>query len=219
MSWKRTPPDPSRGYHHGNLKEELVRAALGLIGEKGPNGFTFAEAARVAGVSPAAPYRHYRDKDALLADVATRGFQAFEAALARAWDQGRPDPETAFHRLGRAYLAFAHNEPAYYSAMFEAGVPLDASPELRAAADRAFQGLRSASEALIALLPAGKRPPALMMALHVWAMSHGVAALFGRADGGRRPLPMSAAELLEAGMLVYLQGLGLGLGLGGDKRG
>ena len=211
MSWKRDKPEPPpRGYHHGNLKEELVRAALGLIGEKGPNGFTFAEAARLAGVSPAAPYRHFRDRDDLLADVAARGFVVFEAALARAWDQGKPDPEMAFHRLGRAYLAFAHDEPAYYSAMFEAGVALDASPELRAAADRAFQGLRAASEALIALLPVGKRPPALMMALHVWSMSHGVAALFGRADGGRRPLPMSAAELLEAGMLIYLQGLGLG---------
>jgi AcrR family transcriptional regulator len=218
MSWKRNNPDPPRGYHHGNLKEELVRAALGLIGEKGPNGFTFAEAARMAGVSPAAPYRHYRDKDALLADVATRGFEAFETALAQAWDRGRPDPETAFHRLGRAYLTFAHDEPAYYSAMFEAGVSLDASPELRAAADRAFQGLRSASEALIALLPAGKRPPALMMALHVWSMSHGVAALFGRADGGRRPLPMSAAELLESGMLIYLQGLGLGPAQGGPSK-
>jgi AcrR family transcriptional regulator len=213
MSWKRDKPEqPPRGYHHGNLKEELVRAAMGLIGEKGPNGFTFAEAARLAGVSPAAPYRHFRDRDELLADVATRGFVVFEATLARAWDQGRPDPETAFHRLGRAYLAFAHDEPAYYSAMFEAGVSLDASPELRAAADRAFQNLRGASEALIALLPAAKRPPALMMALHVWSMSHGVAALFGRADGGRRPLPMSAAELLEAGMLIYLQGLGLGAG-------
>jgi len=214
MSWKRNNPDPPRGYHHGNLKEELVRAALGLIGEKGPNGFTFAEAARVAGVSPAAPYRHYRDKDALLADVAARGFEVFEAALAQAWDQGKPDPETAFHRLGRAYLAFADDEPAYYSAMFEAGVPLDASPELRSAADRAFQGLRQASEALIALLPVGRRPPALMMALHVWSMSHGVAALFGRADGGRRPLPMSAAELLEAGMLIYLQGVGIGVKAG-----
>jgi AcrR family transcriptional regulator len=218
MSWKRNNPDPPRGYHHGNLKEELIRAALGLIGEKGATGFTFAEAARVAGVSPAAPYRHYRDKDALLADVATRGFEVFEAALAQAWDQGRPDPETAFHRLGRAYLAFAHDQPAYYSAMFEAGVPLDASPELRSAADKAFQGLRQASEALIALLPAGQRPPALMMALHVWSMSHGVAALFGRADGGRRPLPMTAAELLEAGMLIYLQGLGLGSAKGGGAR-
>ncbi len=218
MSWKRNDSDPPRGYHHGNLKEELIRAALGLIGQKGPNGFTFAEAARLAGVSPAAPYRHYRDKDALLADVASRGFLAFEAALARAWDQGRPDPETAFHRLGRAYLAFAHDEPAYYSAMFEAGVPLDATPELQQAADRAFQGLRGAAEALISLMPQGKRPPALMMALHIWAMSHGVAALFGRADGGRRRLPMTASDLLEAGMLIYLQGLGLGPGQGGSGR-
>ncbi len=64
-----------RGYHHGNLKEALVRAALELIAEKGPAGFTFADAARWAGVSPAAPYRHYRDRDALLADVARRGFE------------------------------------------------------------------------------------------------------------------------------------------------
>ncbi|WP_439495885.1 TetR/AcrR family transcriptional regulator [Bosea sp. (in: a-proteobacteria)] len=209
MSWKRDNPGQPRGYHHGNLKEALVRAALGLIGEKGPNGFTFAEAARMAGVSPAAPYRHYRDRDELLADVAARGFAAFEAALAKAWDSGKPDAETAFHRLGRAYLAFAHDEPAFYSAMFEAGVPLDASPELRAAADRSFQSLRHAAETLIADLPQSKRPPALMMALHIWAMSHGVAALFGRADGGRRSLPMSAADLLEAGMLIYLKGLGL----------
>jgi hypothetical protein len=129
--------------------------------------------------------------------------------LAKAWDGGKPDAETAFHRFGRAYLAFAHDEPAFYSAMFEAGVPLDASPELRAAADRSFQLLRNAAETLIADLPQGKRPPALMMALHIWAMSHGVAALFGRADAGRRSLPMSAADLLEAGMLIYLKGLGL----------
>jgi AcrR family transcriptional regulator len=152
MSWKRDKPEaPPRGYHHGNLKEELVRAALGLIREKGPNGFTFAEAARLAGVSPAAPYRHFRDRDELLADVATRGFVVFEAALARAWDQGRPDPEAAFHRLGRAYLAFAHDEPAYYSAMFEAGVPLDASPELPESA----RGLRGADRAT-----ARRQPPA-----------------------------------------------------------
>ncbi|PZU85376.1 MAG: TetR family transcriptional regulator [Chelatococcus sp.] len=209
MSWRRSDSGGSRGYHHGNLKEALVRAALGLIAEKGPSGFTFAEAARMAGVSPAAPYRHYRDKDELLADVAARGFEAFEAALAHAWDQGRPDVESAFHRLGPAYLAFARNEPAYYAAMFEAGVPLDASPELRVAADRAFQVLRGAAEALTARLPVGRRPPALMMALHIWSISHGIAALFGRADRGRRPLPMSAEDLLDAGVLIYLQGLGL----------
>src|SRR6187455_3485159 len=121
----------ARGYHHGNLKEALIRAALELIAEKGPAGFTFAEAARWAGVSPAAPYRHFRDRDELMSDVARRGFERFEEALRRAWDEGRPDPFAAFDRLGKAYLAFARSEPAYYSAMFEEAVPLDTSPELR----------------------------------------------------------------------------------------
>ena len=79
MSWSkdggRSGP---RGYHHGNLKEALLRAALDLIAKKGPAGFTFAEAARWAGVSPAAPYRHFRDRDELLSSVALRGFEQFE---------------------------------------------------------------------------------------------------------------------------------------------
>src|ERR1700674_77418 len=99
MIWK---PDASRGYHHGNLKEALIRAALELIAAKGPSGFTFAEAARSAGVSPAAPYRHFRDRDELLANVARRGFEQFEAALAGAWGNALPDVFTAFDRIGNA---------------------------------------------------------------------------------------------------------------------
>jgi AcrR family transcriptional regulator len=198
-----------RGYHHGNLKEALVRAALALIAEKGPAGFTFADAARWAGVSPAAPYRHYRDRDALLADVARRGFEIFTAALTAAWNDGRPDALTAFERLGRAYLGFARAEPAYYSAMFEAGVAPDSDPDLRAASEGAFAVLRAAAEKLVALLPAAGRPPALMVALHVWSMTHGIASLFGRGDAARRTLPMPPEELLEAAVLVYLRGLGV----------
>jgi AcrR family transcriptional regulator len=208
MNWKQNRGGP-RGYHHGNLKEALVRAALALIAEKGPAGFTFAEAARWAGVSPAAPYRHFRDRDELMADVARRGFDLFEAALKSAWDEGRPDPSTAFDRLGRAYLAFAKKEPAYYSAMFEAGIPADADPELRAAGDRAFGVLRAATEVLVATMPPKQRPPVMMMALHIWALSHGIASLFGRGDAARRSLPMTPEELLEAGVLLYLRGLGL----------
>jgi AcrR family transcriptional regulator len=210
MSWsKHGRGGGPRGYHHGNLKEALIRAALELIEKKGPAGFTFAEAARWAGVSPAAPYRHFRDRDELLSDVARRGFDQFEAALARAWDDGRPDASTAFDRLGKAYLEFARKEPAYYSAMFEAGIPLDSSPELRDAGDRAFAVLRRATEALIATMPPKARPPVMMMALHIWALSHGIASLFGRGDAARRSLPMSAEELLEAAVLLYLRGLGI----------
>jgi AcrR family transcriptional regulator len=209
MTWhKDSGPGTRRGYHHGNLREALIEAALGLIREKGPAGFTFAEAARAAGVSPAAPYRHFRDRDALLADVARRGFEAFAVALARAWDGGRPSPREAFDRLGAAYLAFAASEPAYFSAMFETGLSLADYPEVRAEGDRAFAVLREACEAVIATLPKDRRPPPLMMALHIWSLSHGIAALFARGDRARRAIPMRPEELLEAAVLIYLDGLG-----------
>lgn len=211
MTWhKDRGPGARRGYHHGNLREALIEAALDLIREKGPAGFTFAEAARAAGVSPAAPYRHFRDRDALLADVAKRGFTLFTGALAAAWDEGRPSPREAFHRLGTAYLAFARDEPAFFSAMFESGLPLADHPEVQAEGERAFGILRQACEALIATLARDRRPPPLMMALHVWSLSHGIATLFARGDRARRPIPMRPEELLEAAVLIYLDGLGAG---------
>ena len=209
MSWHKGDRG-RRGYHHGNLREALINAALDLIAQKGPAGVTFAEAARRAGVSTAAPYRHFRDRDALIADVARQGFEKFGAALAAAWDDGKPNSAKAFESAGRAYLAFAREEPSYFAAMFEFGIPLDSDPELQAASDQAFAVLRHASEQVSATAPDGGRPPALMVALHIWAMTHGIAALFGRADGARRKIPMPPEELLEAGMLVYLRGLGLG---------
>ncbi|MBV8662908.1 MAG: TetR/AcrR family transcriptional regulator [Hyphomicrobiales bacterium] len=212
MSWSKDDPgerDEPRGYHHGNLREALIRAALELIAKKGPAGFTFAEAARFAGVSPAAPYRHFRDRDELMANVALRGFEQFGAALARAWDEGRPDAFAALDRIGKAYLEFARAEPAFYSAMFEAGIPVGANPALREAADNAFSVLRNAAEKICAGTAGAGRPPALMVALHIWTMAHGTASLFGRGDGAQRTLPMAPAELLEAQVLVYLRGLGV----------
>lgn len=208
MSWKPGGRG-SRGYHHGDLREDLVRAALELIKEKGPAGFTFADTARWAGVSPAAPYRHFRDRDELMIDVAKRGFKLFSEKLREAWGEGKPSTAAAFKRIGAAYLNFARNEPGYYAAMFEGGVAIGNDSELREAADRSFQSLRAAAEILVAKMPEKGRPPALMVALHIWSMTHGIASLFARADAARRPLPMSAEDLLEAQMLVYLKGLGL----------
>jgi AcrR family transcriptional regulator len=209
MSWRKDQRRGERGYHHGNLKEALLQAALDLIAQKGAAGFTFADAARMAGVSPAAPYRHFRDRDELLASIAQRGFEQFEALLTQAWDDGRPDTVTAFERVGKAYLRFAREEPAFYSAMFESGLPSDLNPTLLAASERAFAIIRAAAERLAALAPPGTpRPPAMMMALHIWAMSHGIASLFGRGDAARRKLPMTPEELLEAEVLIYLRGLG-----------
>src|ERR1700744_6633873 len=147
MSWRKDNKDPGRerGYHHGNLREALLEAALDLIRQKGAAGFTFADAARMAGVSPAAPYRHFRDRDELLSSIAQRGFEQFEAALAHAWDDGRPDTVTAFERVGKAYLTFAREQPAFYSAMFESALPPDANPALMAASERAFGIIRTAA--------------------------------------------------------------------------
>ena len=120
-----------------------------------------------------------------MADVAKRGFEHFEQRLAAAWDEGRPSPLAALERMGRAYLGFAREEPAYFSAMFEAGLPVAEHRELQEAGDRAFAVLRQACEAIVAAMPPGKRPPALMMALHIWSLSHGIASLFARGDAAR----------------------------------
>lgn len=198
-----------RGYHHGNLREALIEAARQLIAQRGPDGFSLTEAARLAGVSPAAPYRHFRDREALLAEVARSGFELFAERLETAWDGGRPSPIAALENVGRAYLAFAREEPASYAAMFEAGLSPADDPDLQAAAEQAFNVLRRASARLAAALPEEERPPGDLMSLHVWALTHGVATLFSDGKPGRGKAPMTPEEVLESGMLVYLTGLGI----------
>ncbi|MGR9091655.1 MAG: TetR/AcrR family transcriptional regulator [Gammaproteobacteria bacterium] len=210
MTWKQhAGKRQRRSYHHGNLREALIEAALTLIARKGPEGFTFAEAAREAGVSAAAPYRHFRDREALVLEVARRGFEQFGAALERGWDGGQPDPLVALKRVGVAYLEFARTEAPLFSAMFESGISVAADRELKATSDAAFDVVRRAAEHVCAGLDPVGRPPASMIALHVWSLSHGIACLFARGDQARRPLPMLAEDLLEAGVLVYLDGLGV----------
>lgn len=196
-------------YHHGNLREALVDAALRIIAERGLAGFAFAELARAVGVSPAAPYRHFRDRNALLAELARRGFDTLTAELAAAWNDGCPDPVVAIERCGRALLAFARRDPASYSAMFD-NAPGEPDLALKAAADAAFNVVRRAAEAACAAAPAKQRPPSLMVALHIWSLCHGHAALFlGPPSATRRSLPMPPEDLLEAGLLIYLRALGL----------
>jgi AcrR family transcriptional regulator len=202
------PKSARRGYHHGNLKEALIEATLSLVVEKGPLGFTLAEAARLAGVSGAAPYRHYKGREDLLEEVARQGFEIFAGLLEHAYDGGRPSPIAAMEAVGRAYLAFAHDHPGYYIAMFESGISTNANPELSRSANRGMAVLTQAAEQLAARLPAHLRPPATMVSCHVWALSHGVVELFGRGEPGSRA-PFSAEELLETGVGIYLRGLGL----------
>lgn len=119
-----------RGYHHGNLRQALVEAALSLIAEKGPTGFTLSEAAKAADVTPAAVYRHFAGRDDLIAEVARQGFDIFGALMEYAYNGGKPSALAAFEATGRAYLAFARKYPGHYMAMFESGLAPANHPDL-----------------------------------------------------------------------------------------
>jgi len=197
-----------QGYHHGNLREALVVACLHLIEEKGPTGFTLSEAAREAGVTPAAVYRHFEGREDLIAEAARQGYEIFGDLLDYAYAKGQPSALAAFEATGRAYLAFARRYPGHYVAMFESGISIQRTPDLNAAATRAMGVLEMASRELSKHIPAHKRPPPQMFAAHIWAMSHGVVELFARGNPGTRS-PFSPEDLLESGIGVYLRGLGL----------
>ncbi|MBC7477826.1 MAG: TetR/AcrR family transcriptional regulator, partial [Pseudorhodobacter sp.] len=119
-----------QGYHHGNLRQALVEAALTLIARNGPTGFTLSEAAKAADVTPAAVYRHFTGRDELLAEVARQGYDIFAALMEFAYAGGKPAALAAFEATGRAYLAFARKYPGHYMAMFESGLSLNAYPDL-----------------------------------------------------------------------------------------
>ncbi|ETW14704.1 TetR family transcriptional regulator [Roseivivax marinus] len=199
---------PKRGYHHGNLRQALVDAALVLIEEKGPAGFTLSEAAKRAGVTPAAVYRHFDGREDLIAEAARQGYEMFCEVMERAYQSGQPSALAAFEATGRAYLAFAREHPGHYISMFESGVAVNRSPELAQVAHRAWSVLERAADDLAQHIPADRRPPGSMFSAHIWAMSHGVVELFARNSPGNRS-PYPPEDLLETGIGVYLRGLGL----------
>ncbi|MFC4671730.1 TetR/AcrR family transcriptional regulator [Seohaeicola nanhaiensis] len=197
-----------RGYHHGNLRQALVDAALDLIREKGPTGFTLSEAAKQAGVTPAAVYRHFEGREDLIAEAALQGYEIFADLMQYAYDKGQPSDLAAFEATGRAYLAFARKHPGHYIAMFESGISVNRTPELAAVARRAWAVLEKAAADLSRHIPPEKRPPAAMFSAHIWALSHGVVELFARNSPGTQS-PFPPEDLLETGIGVYLRGLGL----------
>ncbi|GAA6192432.1 TetR/AcrR family transcriptional regulator [Phaeobacter sp. NW0010-22] len=198
---------PKRGYHHGNLRQALIESALVLIEQKGPTGFTLSEAAKAAGVTPAAVYRHFKGREDLIAEAARQGFDIFADLMQYAYDKGQPSSLAAFEATGRAYLAFARRYPGHYISMFESGISVNCTPELATSAQRAKGVLERAAAELSEHIPAEKRPPASMFSAHIWAMSHGVVELYARNTGTASPFPPE--DLLETGIGIYLRGLGL----------
>lgn len=199
---------PKRGYHHGNLRQALVDAALELIEQKGPNGFTLSEAAKDVGVTPAAVYRHFEGRDDLIAEAARQGYVVFADLMEHAYNDGQPSALAAFEQTGRAYLAFSRKYPGHYVAMFESGISINRNADLAAVANRAFRVMERSAEALSRHIPPERRPPPQMFWAHVWAFSHGVVELFSRGSPGTKS-PFPPEDLLESGIGIYLRGLGL----------
>ncbi|MGC2401042.1 MAG: TetR/AcrR family transcriptional regulator [Acidobacteriaceae bacterium] len=161
-------------YHHGDLRGALMRTALLLIEQHGVQGLALSDAARLSGVSVAAPYRHFKDKEALLADIATEGFALFRNALARAMESHPGDGVKRLVEMGVAYVEFALDHPSHFKVMWEGVVPKDKYPQLRQAAHQAYLLLQ---QAVLDLLP--KSSPARQQALIVaaWSIAHGYATL------------------------------------------
>ena len=199
---------PKKGYHHGDLKRARVDGALRLVEEKGPTGFTLSEAAREAGVTPAAVYRHFDGREDLIAEAARQGYEIFADLMEYAYAKGQPSALASFEATGRAYLAFARKYPGHYVAMFESGISIQRTPELNDVATRAMGVLEKAATELSMHIPEEKRPPPQMFSAHIWAMSHGVVELFARGSPGTKS-PFPPEDLLETGIGVYLRGLGL----------
>ncbi len=193
-----------KGYHHGNLRDALVEAARQLLTERGPQGFTLVDAARRAGVSAAAPYRHFRDKEALLAEVALGGFKDF-AARQKGALSGHADPIAAFRAMGLAYLAFAQEQPGSYAAMFMGNHGSETSPpEFGAMPESGFEALIKALRPLVGDPPPKGVDP-LKLACQVWALSHGVAML--SASGQlQRGFGVNPQELLMEGVERLVRG-------------
>jgi AcrR family transcriptional regulator len=128
----------ARPYHHGNLRQALLRAGEGALESGGVHGLSLRELAREVGVSHAAPRRHFPDKQALLDALAENGFAQLGAAMAAAVAAAGPGFDARLAGLARAYVAFATDHPALIALMFAAKHQADASPALRAAAEAAF---------------------------------------------------------------------------------
>ena len=145
-------------YHHGNLRPALLRAAGKMLEKEGPAGISLRQAARVAGVSHAAPYRHFEHRDALLAELAAEGFEMLGEAM-----RGR-----AGRDMGEAYVRFALEHPHRFRLMFGGALAMEKHTHLRAAASATYQALVDAFKDM---------PHPELAAAAAWALVHGLAHL------------------------------------------
>lgn len=169
-------------YHHGDLRNALLEAALVILEREGEAGLGLRDLARAVGVSPAAPYRHFDSRAALLEALAVTGFQRFTRAME---DVASADPPDMLSAMGKTYVLFALHNAALFRLMFSPQLKRDNRPGLRMAADAAFATLRHVS--------GGDTRTGRVAALAAWARVHGLATLL--LDG---QIALQAGEDIEA---------------------
>jgi AcrR family transcriptional regulator len=180
------PRKPAKAYHHGDLRDALIRAGRAILEESGSDSLTLRACARRAGVSHAAPQHHFASAADLLAAIAASGFKDFVAAL----DRASSPMALARDRLlamGHGYVAFAEEHPAVYLLMFGQKVPVQ-SDHLQDAMSDAWDQLTTAVTAL------GGSAAAESNAIHVWSLVHGFAMLRIM----KRMPPVDSGTALEA---------------------
>lgn len=180
---------PAKGgrYHHGDLRAALVDTTIELIAERGVQGFSLAEASRRLGVSVAAPYRHFADREELLAAVALQALDAFTATLA-AESRAADSPEDRLAAMARAYVRFAGQQRPLFETLYSSGIDKDRYPELQ----RAYEPVES-FHSLVAEICEGDAAAADALAEALEAAAHGHATLLVDGEYGRGPRTVRAA--------------------------
>ncbi len=167
----------ARPYHHGDLRRALIDAASRLLEAEGPSALSLRAVAREAGVSPAAPYHHFKDKGELLEAVAHEGWTLLDEALAKA-KANAASPDKALNELGVAYVCFARENPALYRVMYDTARDREDLPDqMKDDKDSAYCKVRDT------LVEAGADPAdALDIELATtaaWCSAHGLAEMAG----------------------------------------
>ena len=160
-----------KNYHHGDLKGALLEAIRQLIERDGPDGFSIAEACRMAGVSTAAPYKHFKDRDDMLRDIVVQGMARLYSSMSQAVESNPPGSNALIAALWRAYIDFARQEPGVFRMMFSLAKANAGDEELTAAGDAANSLVeRVVSEHLNIPL---ESPETSLRAYALWCFVHG----------------------------------------------
>jgi AcrR family transcriptional regulator len=190
-----------RPYHHGDLRAALMTAALSLIDEHGVKGLALSDAAHLAGVSVAAPYRHFKDKEALLAEIAAEGFAMFRDALARAAQSHPDDKVKRLVEMGVAYVDFALHHRSHFKVMWEGGIAKANYPEMQHTASQAYLLLEEAAKDLHQRAHPS-RQQALVRA--AWSVVHGYSMLTLEGELPAHGTEQNARNLLRQSLHLLL---------------